>query len=294
MADADDERELRLLLERAVPRLPAPDGRMRRIRDRVERRRRVRAGAAALGIAAATVAVAATGQVAGLRWGQLPEPVPPTGQHPPAATAASPAGKPVRYPDLYGMSLLLPPGWTSWSDPRSPESYGFAANQPMKPPVRCLGSTAGGDACPPLTALEDGGVLVTFQVVGKEPAASDDTGPTPFDGTAPTVGVDTTPEAESEAESEATVPPLTLGAAPMEPPCRDIGGLEQREGRRTTVVDGTWVTVAVSVCLREPSDQALRELATLVDSIRFGPAPAPSHGADSTLAPPPGAAPTTD
>ncbi|MEU6239474.1 hypothetical protein ABZ885_41770, partial [Kitasatospora sp. NPDC047058] len=49
-ADTEVERELRVLLHRAAPHLPAPDDRMDRIRERADRaRRRRRAAALAAG-----------------------------------------------------------------------------------------------------------------------------------------------------------------------------------------------------------------------------------------------------
>ncbi|MFE4537881.1 hypothetical protein ACFRKB_22805 [Streptomyces scopuliridis] len=83
---AEDERELRILLEKAVPRLPAPEGRLHGVRERVARNRRRRRTAAAAAAAVAGLALAGTLLPGVLRAG--PEATPPASAAP--SVTASP------------------------------------------------------------------------------------------------------------------------------------------------------------------------------------------------------------
>ncbi|MGO4422423.1 hypothetical protein AB4Z54_27895, partial [Streptomyces sp. MCAF7] len=106
--DARCEAELRVLLERGVPRLGAPAQRMRRVQQLVVRRRRRRVAGVAGGVAAA-----ATLGVLGH--------VPSGGSRDPGATYQVPAASPTgigsgfRYPGLGGLTVRLPDGWSGRS-----------------------------------------------------------------------------------------------------------------------------------------------------------------------------------
>ena len=121
-----EERELRVLLERAVPRLPSPAGRMEAVHGRVVRRRRRRY--AALGSAAATAALLLTGA--------LLRPGPAGGSQEIAPVAVSPAPRTgettVTYKELSGLVLRLPAGWQGRQAER------VVRLSPQPPPVRGL------------------------------------------------------------------------------------------------------------------------------------------------------------
>lgn len=112
--DALREAELRVLLERGVPRLPAPAQRMRRVQQLVVRRRRRRvAGAVGAAGVAGGVAAAVTLGVLGH--------APSGGSRGHGATYQVPAASPTgtgsdfRYPGLGGLTVRLPDGWSGRS-----------------------------------------------------------------------------------------------------------------------------------------------------------------------------------
>lgn len=112
--DALGEVELRALLERGVPRLPAPAQRMRRVQQLVVRRRRRRvAGVVGAAGVAGGVAAALTLGVLGY--------VPSGGARGHGASYQVPAASPTaigpdfRYPGLGGLTVRLPDGWSGRS-----------------------------------------------------------------------------------------------------------------------------------------------------------------------------------
>ncbi|HET6859801.1 MAG TPA: hypothetical protein VFH94_22255, partial [Streptomyces sp.] len=120
------ERELRDLLERVVPRLPSPEGRMDGVRRRVARRRQRRTAGAAV-LAVAGIALAGSLLPDALRGSSQALPVPPATR--PAAPSTTPVPS-VRYPGLGGLGVRLPDGWDGLSAPGK-HPTGFAANVPM-------------------------------------------------------------------------------------------------------------------------------------------------------------------
>ncbi|MFI8088533.1 hypothetical protein ACIF9R_09455 [Streptomyces sp. NPDC086080] len=168
---ADDEREaalydewaLRELLERAVPRLPAPDSRMRRVRERVLRRRRRRTVTVAAACAAVTAVLAGATVLGGaLRPGQEAGPgselVPP---------AASPSRERLVHAELAGLTLDLPPGWYGLAVPEAPtakrQAVAFAASQPVDGSLECAHHRY--EICPPLDRLSaSGGSLLVLHL----------------------------------------------------------------------------------------------------------------------------------
>ncbi|GGT20251.1 hypothetical protein [Streptomyces purpureus] len=155
------EAGLRALLERAVPELAAPEGRMRRVRERVVRRRRRRAAVAGGALAVAGVLLA--GGV--LRPESLPAP-----QGPPASPATVPADPAVRYPELAGLSLRLPPGWYGLHSPARPGlkagATGFAAPQRLTPYEETC-RPAPDVFCAPLERLDADGALLVLRISGQ-------------------------------------------------------------------------------------------------------------------------------
>ncbi|GGJ80920.1 hypothetical protein GCM10011583_10550 [Streptomyces camponoticapitis] len=163
----EDERELRILLERAVPRLPAPEERLRRVRERAARSRRRRRAAGTTAVAVAGLVVAGT-LLPGFPRGGPDEGAPPAGPAPTVSATDTGAGRPVRFPDLFDLTLRLPPGWQALAVPGDPElglvSRGYVASQRVPdlftPP--CPGNPE--EDCDPVVALRPGGVLVSLDM----------------------------------------------------------------------------------------------------------------------------------
>jgi hypothetical protein len=171
--DHEYEHELRLLLERGVPRLGAPAQRMREVRRRVLRRGRRRA--AVVGAVAGVVVVA--GGLAVLRPGPVP-----SSAGPPGGAASSTAPGPYRTPKpgptrpgsearLGGLTIALPHGW-HLTGPHTPSSLvGYAATQPLAAKSPCPDAAADGFACAPLRGLAKGGALIFFRAT-KQPSGT--------------------------------------------------------------------------------------------------------------------------
>lgn len=162
----EHEQELRVLLERAVPRLPAPEERLRRVRERAARSRRRRR-------AAGTTAVAVTGLVvAGAFLPGFPRGDPDGGAPPasPAPTATADDGtgsRAVRFPDLVDLTLRLPAGWQALALPgdaaHRTDPRGFVADQRVPTiPTTCADEPESG--CDPYRPLRPGGVLVSLDM----------------------------------------------------------------------------------------------------------------------------------
>jgi hypothetical protein len=230
---APEERELRVLLEHAVPTLPAPAQRLESVRERVRRRRRRRAA----GLSATVVlAIAAAGLL-------LPGPgdrdgggaplatttlAPPASGSAPTASAttdgptAPPGYTAGHFDNLAGLGLVVPDAWTVLSAPDEPRAYVSSQS---------LGLPKGGcahqldDFCTPLDhTLKPDGVLVQFTLAYDKGLAMK----TPLrgeDGSVRTEGV--------------------LSA------CRAVGGTAEL-GRTVIDASGSSVVVAATACLAHP------------------------------------------
>lgn len=162
-----EENELRVLLEKAVPRLPAPEGRLRRVRERVARHRRRRRTVAAAAAGVSVLVLAGTLLPGTLLPGTLrggSEPVPPAAPAP-SVTALYTT---MRYPELGGLVLRLPASWQGLALPSDPQhkvpARGFAGTQGLAAyDSPCLGNDQSG--CPPLRKLRSGGALLTLRLV---------------------------------------------------------------------------------------------------------------------------------
>lgn len=148
--DLEHEHELRVLLERSVPRLPAPEERLRRVRERAARSRR-RCRVAGTGAAAVTGLVMAGTLLPGFLRGGPGDGAPPASPAPTVSATGTPTGREVRFPDLSDLTLRLPPGWQALAVPGDPASdnlpRGFVADQRI-----------------PVRALRPGGVLVSLDL----------------------------------------------------------------------------------------------------------------------------------
>ncbi|MCM2420525.1 hypothetical protein [Streptomyces sp. RKAG293] len=179
MTEAETERELRVLLERVVPQLPAPAQRLDGVRDRVRRRRRRRAAGTAT-LAVSAVALAGLLVPGFVRDRARPESVPPASAPGTGALPAPEAGVPdpegssslppptttptpdarTRYPEIGGMSAALP---REWRVLRMAEA-GFAATQPMAASKKPCGDGIDGYCSPLNQPLRPDGAVLVFQI----------------------------------------------------------------------------------------------------------------------------------
>ncbi|MFJ5260787.1 hypothetical protein ACIQAC_10035 [Streptomyces sp. NPDC088387] len=162
--DDDEAPEVRILLERGVPRLSPPAGRLDQVRTRiVRRRRRRRTGAVLLGAVA----------VAGLLV--VPQLITAPGAERSSSAADSPTptlpggGATVRFPQLRELTVALPAGWSVTAVQQAPEfTIGYVASQALDAPAKspaCEPKAVEVFACAPLSQpLEPGGAIVAFQV----------------------------------------------------------------------------------------------------------------------------------
>ncbi|WFB08563.1 hypothetical protein LRS74_17040 [Streptomyces sp. LX-29] len=240
------ERELRVLLDRAVPRLAAPAERMPQIRERVRRRARRRRAAGAAG---GVVVLAALATLVAPRFGAggpAPgDPGPPVDPVPPAAsgTAGRQAGAEVRYPRLGGLTVRLPAGWTALettTTSASPgaEALGFAGNRPREAYGRPCQESPAGD-CVPLDLLSPGDALVAFRPL-----------------------TDKTPRGEAG--------PGALTKRALSSACAQAGATWEAEGRLAVPERRGGGAVRVSVCLTRPGAEDIRRIRDLYASARFG------------------------
>ncbi|WP_331741165.1 hypothetical protein [Kitasatospora sp. NBC_00039] len=269
--DTEVERELRVLLQRAAPDLPAPDDRMDRVRERVARtlrRRRTAALAAGLttGLVAAALAAApalAPGPSATvLRPATTAPPLPgapaapaptlatdapgpvagavPTSV-PGAATSESPApevsARPLRFPDLGGVTVDLPAGWSSTAVPAAEPraSTGYVASEPLDPKPSCGPQQS---SCGPVGRLAGGGALVTITLVGDQDMA------------------------EKLAGGRAVV------ETDVDKSCGLRGGTRQVVGHRIVDVANAAAVVELTACLNRPSGQTVQQVQHILDSVR--------------------------
>ncbi|MFF2848025.1 hypothetical protein ACFVT5_17160 [Streptomyces sp. NPDC058001] len=154
MREPDLEQELRVLLDRAAPRLDAPPHRMAQIRRRVSLRRRRRA--AMVGAFAATVAVVGLVRP----WA----PAPDTGTH----AASSPATFDAQFTDLANLVMAVPDGWDSvtFAPPTDVPTIGYVSSQKLTFQPPCDAPLFGED-CPtpdPETGFPDVQLVVAFRL----------------------------------------------------------------------------------------------------------------------------------
>ncbi|MEV7427701.1 hypothetical protein [Streptomyces sp. NPDC091212] len=260
------EQELRVLLERAVPRLPDPEGRLAGVRERVvlARRRRRTAGAAAATVTALVLAGVLLPGV--LRGGSGP--VPPAAPVPsvhddggrdgggrgatPEPSRSDGQDERVRFPQLGGLSLRLLPGWRAQMSPEDavsgPYAHAFLANQPLADHSPAC-DTKELTECGPIVSLLPSGALVSIA---------------PASGDARSV--------ELQGLSE-----LSLVGSPSSF-CRNIGGVNEYGA----LLGGpsNRAEFAVSLCLGGDSPVVVEDVHTMIASADFvtGPDEPPTNG----------------
>lgn len=261
--DSRDERELRVLLERGVPRLPAAEGRMRRVRERVVRTRRRRR---AVGGAVLTVAglVLAGTLVPGLRGFASDdgdrERAAGTGTDvaSPAVPATAPAPGPsptslntVTFTGLGGLTLRLPEDWTSLELPADPvhkaDPMGLVSSTPFGAFDPDCGQ-AEGEQCPPLGTLSKGETLLIL-----------------------------TPMSAHGLDSRIQDPPGLESVGPPSGLCRKLLGTREYAG----LMDGhdsPYTAIEATLCVSGAEPEAVRAIRATLASAGFdatGATPAP-------------------
>lgn len=233
------ERELRALLERAVPQLPAPAQRLERVREGIRRRRRRRTaavtGGAVLALAAGLVAV--PGLVRPHGGGRAaPAVVGSATPRPSASQTTPPSG--YRPAGMGGLVLQLPAdkAWQTFADPKTASL--FLGTQRMVLPEGGCGHALDGFCTPLALALKQDGALVMFR---RQPSKM------PL-GKARDYEVPLTEDTPYQA-------------------CRTVGGTRQLT-RTMVSPDGTIVWAVA--CLADPSQTRVQEARYLLDSAVFG------------------------
>lgn len=264
------EDDLRALLERAVPQLPAPVQRLERVKERARRRRRRAVGVSAT----AVVAVAAAGMVLPTLNGTSGAPVPPAVStlEPPASgsgpTATGPTatdrmttvpvdGTPTpantvdpteppsamaasvrhHFPELSGLDLWLPPGWHTITAPKADAV--FASSQTLGLPMDGCVKPLDGFCTPLDRTLTPGGVLMMLTVRHNQ------------------LTVD-----KLHADGRPVTPTAVLGA------CRAVGGTAQTDAMIADA-SGSDLLVQVSVCLAGPTDAEQAQIKDALMSADF-------------------------
>jgi hypothetical protein len=239
-AVTDEETELRVLLERAVPQLPAPAQRLERVRERVRRRARRRAvglsATAVLAVAAAGLLLPGIGRPSGAPVpAGMATPAPPasggapttgatTGASsvPPTASPTVPASYPrYTFARLDGLGLRLPPGWFTLRPPGLGPAY--VSSQQLAEPENGCGHPLD-DFCTPLVRrLAPGGELVQLAPVNNQARAD-----------------------KTRTQGR------TVGRESVLSACRAVGGTTQL-GSEIADGSGSAVLIEATVCLARPT-----------------------------------------
>ncbi|MFF0726893.1 hypothetical protein [Streptomyces sp. NPDC004134] len=237
LESAEEERALRALLERAVPRPAAPAERMERIRGRALRRRRRRCA-----VWGATATAAAVGVL-------LPQALPATDTPPRSTSPAAGAGAPAqrdaetRLPELSDLTLKVPAGWSSRTvrtDSPKGEYVGYVASLSLSPSPEPCPTGADGTCTTPPRELPRRGTLITLQLL--------------YGPKTPDPGLRT----------------RELGKA-----CVVAGGTEELWAVRRPAGAAEGVQVLATVCLATPATGDVAEASTVLGSMRFDPAAQP-------------------
>lgn len=265
--------ELRRLLERAVPRLPAPAERVDRVRDRVlRRRRRLRAG----GVGSVTVAVAllvavvwqGTHGLGGEAGDGTRTAIPPAG--PPDASRSDA----VRYPELAGLTVPVPEEWHARAGTQTTKhglTRGFLSSQPIDP-ARFCPKSENPALCQPVGKLRPGDAVITLDSDGKYAV-------------------------------EDRFPVTLVTAGKVSAACARVGGTETVHAWLSgPPAWGGKGSIRATVCLAKPPKAVIDEVRRVLGAVTYdGSAPAapggatvpPGHSTGTTDAPTTSDSPTT-
>lgn len=248
-----EEEELRVLLNRAVPALAAPEDRMERVLARADRsRRRRRATGLGLGLSggllaavlAAAPAIApvpdrgAVGPAARPAGTSLPSDAPTQSVAPTPSVSAPQSGDLVRFPQADGLTAVLPPGWyaqvSGVDDPY--DHLGYLANRQFDTKVPCPQAAV---FCPPIGALTSDRALLTVKKVGVADSAA-------------------TANGESTGMVDIAV----------DKDCSGQNGDRELVGHRGVSLQNTTVRIELTACVRLPSDRTLQQVQQVLNSLR--------------------------
>ncbi|MFE7128410.1 hypothetical protein [Streptomyces sp. NPDC057617] len=270
---AEDERELRILLERTVPRLPAPEGLLGRVRERARRTRRRRRTAGAAAAAVTGLAVAGTVLPGLLR--DVPEPAPPAASAsavpgPSEPTVPAPvdtawqaphAGSGVRFERVAGVTLRLPERWQALEVPDDGRlkvaARGFVSSQDLTPyGLPCQVKAA--ETCLPVAALGPDDALLTLV-------------PMTLDG----------------LKNKIEQPPVLYGSDSPSPGCRAIRGTREYSG----LLGGTpapYTAISLTLCVHGDAPGTVEDVTAMVSGADFGKGTvtAPTHTPTTAEHPP--------
>lgn len=243
--DGAQERELRALLERAVPQPPAPAQRLERVRERLRRRRRRRTaavtGGAVLAVAAGLLAVPGLVRPQGGQSAAPPAGVRGTSGVPdrtagpaPKVPTTTPAAGGYRPSGMGGLELRLPGGWKTLQDQATGSV--FASRQSLTLPEGGCDHALDGFCTPLARALAGGGVLVMFR--------------------------------EQKSMQAGKLHDLELPVEEQEPyrSCRTVGGTRQLT---RTLTGGSGLVVWAVACLAEPTQAQVTAVRELLSSAAF-------------------------
>ncbi|NUS84772.1 MAG: hypothetical protein HOY75_19090 [Streptomyces sp.] len=299
--DALSEVELRVRLERGVPRLAAPAQRMRRVQQLVVRRRRRRvAGVVGAAGVAGGVAAAVTLGVLGH--------VPAGGSRDPGATYQVPAASPTgtgpdfRYPGLGGLTVRLPDGWSGrsvWGG-EGVGTVGLAGSRPAA--VDEEGCAAGIQRyCLASHELRRGEGLLVFRLESKKAlGATDQRAPLvdtrPGDscrlaggthellgwraavdgvggvdgGSGAASGSGSGVAAESYAEGGAAQPTSSAGASRSAESAESAEPSKSSTPSELSTPSGARGVIIASACLNRPSPRTLKQVRSILGSAVLG------------------------
>ena len=206
---------------------------MRQLRRRVARRRRRR-------VAATVAAAAAAASAAGLVTVMHPLAAGPRDDRPAPPAAPPSPGAEVRYPNLIGLTLELPSGWSGVTAPESTlaNALGYVANQPLSK-VACAKKLATGYSCAPLITLDRGGALIVFSL-----------------------------SKENNRTAKNAFGPLA--AKDIAADCRASNGDYELMAWRTIPNYVPQLTVTATVCLNRASAETLAQVRSLLRTVEFG------------------------
>ncbi|MGW6916093.1 hypothetical protein ACWGB8_20085 [Kitasatospora sp. NPDC054939] len=247
---ADDgglEQELRVLLHRAAPELPAPDDRMDRVLARADRTRRRRRTAALTGGLTAGLAAAVLASAPATAPGPPPGALRSVPAAAPSATETAVPPTPtrsIRFPDL-NLTVAVPVDWyrtlrAGWDDSRTTL---YLASQPLSDKAACS---------PPLDAL----------CASAAPLAESGAGPLAEDGVLVSVRVD---PGRIIGDTPAPLRPGVMTELPVDKSCALHRGTRFLRGERTDLP--VKAPVRVEACLNDPSPATVAQVQALLDSL---------------------------
>ncbi|MFF3754863.1 hypothetical protein ACFYYH_31205 [Streptomyces sp. NPDC002018] len=244
-----------------MPRLPAPEGRLSRVRERAGRTRRRRRTAAAT---AAVTGLVLAGTLGPDALGRGLGPALPAAPAASATSGDSAQDSRVRFSEVAGLTLRLPAHWQALQMPedlaRTARARGFASSQRLTPYERpCPEKDLTG--CPPVRSLQHGGALLTL-----------------------------VPWTDGALADKVLRPPVLYGPDDPSPSCRKIHGTREYSALLGSG-PASRTTVSVTLCVAGDAPAPVMDVRAMITDATFGtegipaapapvaPAPAPAGSA---------------